>query len=328
MMNNKNTNQKKINNNEIKPEINDAILFEVFGAEYDRYDFPVDIQRVTSGNGGESFLIFGSEKTLLYDCGMAYCGDFTVKNIMSTLESRSRSKLDYIALSHSHYDHIGALPYIKRAFPEAIVCGSKKAASILIRPNARALIKRLGTSARDLFMPESQEEILADGLSVDLILEDGDEINLGDLTVKALETKGHTDCSMSYAIEPVKLLFASESTGLLEGKDYVHTPILKDYNDAVESRIKCMEYNAKYICLPHFGLLPQNFNDTYWELLEKETIEKYNFISYMAKNSFSEEDMLNEYVNKYLVPGIEEIQPKDAFMINARAVIKAFLRAV
>ncbi len=311
-----------------KPEINDVVLFDIFGDDFDRFDFPIDAHRVTSGNGGESILVFGSEKTLLYDCGMAYCGKYTVENIKNKLAEKGRSKLDYVILSHSHYDHMGALPYIRKAFPEVLVHGGEKAARIFEKPSAKALMKELGTSARDLFMPGSEEEILVDGIAVDVVLKDGDEISLGDITVKAMETKGHTDCSMSYAFEPVKLLFASESTGLLEGKDYVHTPFLKDCNDAIASREKCMAYGAEYISLPHFGILPKDFNDKYWELLKESTETKKAFIGSMKEEGLDDEAMLDRYVEKYWDPNLKEIQPMDAFIINSKAIIKAFLKAV
>lgn len=311
-----------------KPEINDVVLFDIFGDDFDRFDFPIDAHRVTSGNGGESILVFGSEKTLLYDCGMAYCGKYTVENIRNKLAERGRETLDYVILSHSHYDHMGALPYIRMAFPEVLVHGGEKAARIFEKPSAKALMKELGTSARDLFMPGSDEEILVDGIAVDVILKDGDEISLGDITVKAMETKGHTDCSMSYAFEPVKLLFASESTGLLEGKEYVHTPFLKDCNDAIASREKCMAYGAEYISLPHFGMLPKDFNDKYWRLLKDSTETKMDFIRSMKGEGLDEEAMLERYVEKYWDPDLKEIQPMDAFLINSRAIIKAFLKAV
>lgn len=311
-----------------RPEINDVALFDIFGDEFDRFDFPIDAHRVTSGSGGESILVFGSEKTLLYDCGMAYCGKYTVENIRTKLTEKGRDTLDYVILSHSHYDHMGALPYIRKAFPETLVYGGEKAARIFEKPSAKALMKELGTSARDLFMPGSEEEILVDGIAIDVILKDGDEISLGDITVKALETKGHTDCSMSYAFEPVKLLFASESTGLLEGKEYVHTPFLKDCNDAIASREKCMAYGAEYISLPHFGMLPKDFNDRYWELLKESTETKIAFVRGMKEKGLDDAAMLDRYMEEYWDPNMEEVQPKDAFIINSRAIIKAFLKAV
>ncbi len=320
--------ESKMNKKIDKPTINDCVLFDVFSEDHDRFDFPIDAHRVTSGSGGETILVFGSEKTLLYDCGMAYCGWHTVDNIKKKLAEKGRDALDYIILSHSHYDHMGALPYIKQAFPDAKVHAGEKAARIFEKPSAKDLMKELGTSARDLFMPGSTDEILVDGIAVDVILKDGDEIDLGDITVKAIETKGHTDCSMSYAFEPAKLLFASESTGIIEGKNFVHTPFLKDCNDAIASREKCKAYDPEYISLPHFGMIPKDYIDTYWKRLEEETEIKIDFIRKMKEDGLDDEAMLDRYCEKYWDPDMEEVQPKDAFIINSKAIIKAFLKAI
>lgn len=320
--------ENKMNKKTEKPTINDCVLFDVFGEDHDRFVFPIDAHRVTSGSGGETILVFGSEKTLLYDCGMAYCGWHTVDNIKNKLAEKGRDTLDYIILSHSHYDHMGALPYIKQAFPDAKVHAGEKAARIFEKPSAKDLMKELGTSARDLFMPGSTDEILVDGIAVDVILKDGDEIDLGDITVKAMETKGHTDCSMSYAFEPAKLLFASESTGIIEGKNFVHTPFLKDCNDAIASREKCKAYDPEYISLPHFGMIPKDYIDTYWKRLEEETEIKIDFIRMMKEDGLDDEAMLDRYCEKYWDPDMEEVQPKDAFIINSKAIIKAFMKAI
>ena len=310
-----------------KPEINDSALFDIFGPEHDRFEFPADVHRVTAGNGGEALLIFGREKTALYDCGMAYCGEYLMKNIRGKLNEKGRKTLDYVILSHSHYDHIGALPYIRRDFPEAVVCGSQKCHDILERPNARKLMKELGTAARDLFMPGNQEEILVDDLSVDKVLIDGDIIDLGEESIIAMETKGHTDCSMTYMLKPVNLLFASESTGLMEGPEYVHTPFLKSYSDAMISVQKCMDCGAEYLCLSHFGMIPKDFNSRYWELLHKSCDDKMSFIRVMSAEGLSDEEMLQRYTEKYWNPDMDDIQPIDAFLINAENIIKAFLKA-
>ncbi len=308
------------------PKIIDVEVFNIFGDEHNRFDFPADIHRVTSGSGGETYLIFGSEKTALYDCGMAYCGRYTVENIRNKLVEKGRDRLDYVFLSHSHYDHMGALPYIREAFPKAVVYGSERCKSVLGRAGARKVMKELGTAARELYMPGNDEEILVDNLVVDAVLHDGDRISLGEETITALETKGHTDCSMSYVLEPVKLMFASESTGMMEGAEYIHTPFLKDYKDAVDSLEKCRTYDAEYICLPHFGMLPKDFNDTYWQMLEDACNEKYEFIKELKDMQLDDDEMYSRYVEKYWNPGFEEVQPKDAFLINSKAILKAFLK--
>ncbi len=197
----------------------EGTLQEAFGENYDRFRFPGNIDRVTAGQGGEALLISGSEKKVLIDCGMAYCGEQMAANV-----AHLTNRLDYVLLSHSHYDHIGALPYIRERFPEVVVCGSAKCASIIIRESARELMVQLGEEARDLYMPGSETEIRVDGLNIDRVLADGDFIELGDgQTITAYETFGHTDCSLSYFLEPERVLFASESTGILEAPNmYIH----------------------------------------------------------------------------------------------------------
>ncbi|MDO4870233.1 MAG: MBL fold metallo-hydrolase [Bacillota bacterium] len=308
------------------PDFTDNIeLFNTFGDDFDRFDFPISMRRVTSGHGGESYLITGSEKTAIYDCGMAYCGELTVENIAEALRERS---LDYILLSHSHYDHIGALPYIRDRFPDAIVCGSRKCQSVLQRENARKLIEELGTEARDLYTPQSAKPVRTDGLKVDRVLEDGDSISLGDMTITAYETKGHTDCSLTYYIEPAGLLLTSESTGILEGKDYVHTPSLKSFSDSLKSCDKCEALHPAYLCLPHFGMLPKDFNETYFRMFRQECASKTAFVRSMKDEGLDFAQMLARYVDRYWTPAKEMEQPKEAFELNSKHILNALLKEI
>ncbi|MCQ4635984.1 MBL fold metallo-hydrolase [Anaerovorax odorimutans] len=300
-------------------------FFDIFGTGHDRFGFPEGIHRVTAGHGGEAILICGSEKTALLDCGMAYCGDELVENLRQSLSGRT---LDYILLSHSHYDHIGALPYVKRAYPEAVVYGAEKAQSILIRPGARQLMKDLGETARDKYEPGSQREIITDGLAVEKVIKEGDEISLGNEKFVVLETKGHTDCSLTFVLEPMGMMFASESTGILEKIDYVHTPILKSYEDAMESFEKCKAYGPKTIVLPHFGMIPEDFNETYWNFFEKEVENKRVYLRGLVKEGLSEDEIFRQYAAKYWDPIKEQEQPYEAFMINSKNIVKVLLKSL
>lgn len=301
---------------------------DVFGEDFDRFDFPGNIHRVTAGFGGEVILIIGSEKTAIIDCGMAYCGRELTGIIRERLVQEGRETLDFVILTHSHYDHMGALPYVIEAFPDVKVYASSHCRDILERPNARALIKNLGTAARDLYMPGSDMEISVEPLRVDVALNDGDEISLGRETLKAMETKGHTDCSMSYGLEPAGILFSSESTGLIEAEFQICTPILKSFEDAFESLRKCREYDAEYVCLPHFGLMPEDFNEKYWQMFEEECREKLAIIKDMKERGCSEEEMLDCFKDRMWKPIMEKEQPIEAFLINTKNTIKAALKAV
>ena len=313
----------------------DIALFDVFEG-YDRFAFPGPIYRVTGGHGGEALLICGSEKTALLDCGMAYCAENTLQNLMNRLAALGREKPDYILLSHSHYDHIGALPWIREAFPGSIVCGSQHCADILQRPGAHALMKELGEHALQLYEPGSTKQIRVDRLGVDRVLRDGDCISLGRETITAFETKGHTDCSMSYLLEPLSLLFTSESTGIIEGRPegtidgrgYIHTPVLKDFHDALQSAEKCRGLHAKHICLPHFGMVPQEMLAEYWDDFATECESKMDFVRKMRDGGLDEETMLARYADRYWT-GVKQMeQPKEAFLLNSKHILKALIKEI
>lgn len=312
----------------------DIALFDVF-AGYDRFAFPGPVYRVTGGHGGEALLICGSERTALLDCGMAYCAEVTLQNLMNRLSALGRERLDYILLSHSHYDHIGALPWIREAYPSAMVCSSAHAADILKRPGAHSLMKELGEHALQLYEPGSTKEIRVDGLGTDRVLRDGDSISLGRETITAYETKGHTDCSMSYLLQPGGLLFTSESTGIIEGRrdnidgrGYIHTPVLKDFHEALQSAEKCRDLHPEHVCLPHFGMVPDDILEDYWDDFAAECESKMDFVRKMLAGGLDEATMLERYADRYWTGYKKMEQPKEAFLLNSKHILKALIKEI
>lgn len=294
-------------------------------AENDRRAFPEGLVSVTAGMGGDGILVFGSEKTALMDCGMAYCGDALVKNIEKALADAGRNAIDYIFLSHSHYDHVGALPYVLDRWPQAKVCASEKTAYIFTRDGAKRLMKELGESARDEYT-DLKTEIRTDGLRVDIVLADNDTVSLGEETMRALETKGHTDCSMSYALEPRKILFTSESTGVVfprEGR--VSSEILKSMSDSLAACDKCEAYAPEIIICPHYGVVPKVFNKEYFRSMKEDAERKKALIKEFADRGMNEEEILEAYRDKLYEPGE---QPLSAFLENASNVIRVMLREI
>ncbi len=296
-------------------------MFQNF-KEYDRFSFPENIVRVTSGRGGEALLIVGNDKTGLYDCGMAYCGEETVKNIEIELKKLNRSKLDYIFLSHTHYDHIGALPYIKKRWKYAVVCGSEKAKRVFNSNGAKKLIKTLGEAARNLYS-DSKNEILITDLEVDIVVKDGDKISLGygNDNVVVIETKGHTDCSLAFFVEKNKVMLASESTGVMYTVDYIDPQILKSYDDCINSALRCKNYNSDIIISPHYGVVPDFKTDEYFDLFIDCAENERNICKELLEKGKDKDYILKNYVNRFWNEDRKKEQPKEAFLINAGHII-------
>lgn len=288
---------------------------------FDRFGFPQNIIRVTAGFGGEALLIKGSEKTALLDCGMAYCADGLIENIKEVLGER---KLSYVLLSHTHYDHIGALPFIKQTWPEAMTFGAGHADKILRKEGAVKTINALSENARILYRAKDELKIPENGFTIDKIVGDGDRISLGKEEMVVLETKGHTDCSLTFFLEPQGVMFMSESTGCLEGPEKMHVSILKSYKDALNSVEKCRNYGAVTLISPHYGIIPEYYNNRYWELFVSEVENYKEFLFDMFSRNLAGEEILIKYEEKFWDDRRKSEQPKEAFLLNAKNIIKVF----
>lgn len=302
----------------MKCEIDDR-FFEDFPGE-SRFDFPPCIVRVTGGAGGEAYIIKGEQKTALYDTGMACFKDNLLFNIELALKEENR-QIDYILVSHTHYDHIGALPYILERWPAATVCGNEKAGRVFRSENALALMKRLGLAAKNNY-GVSEAEIRSDGMRVDRILQEGEVISLGDMKIVAYETKGHTDCSMSYYILPQKILIASESTGLLRGPGRISTAPLKSISDclAATEKLKALDYDC--LIIPHYGVCPPAYRYSFFDDYAAEQQEERKLIEAGIARGLSCEEILNEHKKRYWSEARGRVQPYEAYRLNTEIIIK------
>ena len=75
---------------------------------------------------------------------------------------------------------------------------------------------------------------------------------------RVLETPGHTNCSVSYGLEPQRILFLSESTGVIESEISVISSTLKSFQDTMDSVEKCKAYHASQLVFHIMELFPEN----------------------------------------------------------------------
>jgi glyoxylase-like metal-dependent hydrolase (beta-lactamase superfamily II) len=87
--------------------------------------------------------------------------------------------------THAHADHFSAMPYFKERFGAKTVIGAD--------------IVKVQRVFRDLF--NLGDDFPCDGRQFDLLLQDGETLDIGPLELQALHTPGHTPACMSYRIE-------------------------------------------------------------------------------------------------------------------------------
>ncbi|MEL7567842.1 MAG: MBL fold metallo-hydrolase [Dehalobacterium sp.] len=279
------------------------------------------IINVTGGSGGNSFLILGQEKTVLVDCGMAFCAPVLLRKIKQSLNKRT---LDYIIISHSHYDHIAAIPYLRKEWPNVKVLGADYAKQILNRKSALDTIRELSIEAAKYYGAGVIEPYDDSLLKVDNSVFDGDIINIGGLIVKVIETQGHTKCSLSFLVNN-ELLFSSESTGCISKSGKISPAFLTSSLKAIESINKCQKINPRFIISPHFGLVDENNAQCYWEKCILSVKETKEFILNLAALGYAEDQILTQYEKTFLDEEKRLAQPSNAFRLNAQCMIKTVL---
>lgn len=92
-------------------------------------------------------------------------------------------QLKYILETHAHADHLSAAPHIKQQ------CGGQTGIGAKV-PLVQETFKGVFNMA----------DFPTDGSQFDLLLSEGDSLELGELSIKVLETPGHTPACVSYQI--------------------------------------------------------------------------------------------------------------------------------
>ena len=278
---------------------------------------------VTGGLGGSVFLIEGSQRTALYDAGMAYCAPVMMEKLEKALNGR---QLDYMVVSHSHYDHIAAMPYLRQRYPELKVFGSEHAHDVLQRPGALQLMRRLNNEAAEYYGAVGLVAPYDDNdLRVDVVVKEGDTIDLGDVSIRVLENPGHTKCCLAF-VAGEEYIFPSETTCYKSRSGRVYPAFLSGCADSITSLYHCAAQHIPYVMAPHYGLVADSTSEEYWQACLASILEVRNFIVEWDGQGKTEDEILEGYELRFRDDYIRAEQPNHAFEINTRAMIRTVLR--
>ena len=279
---------------------------------------PITVTDVRVVSGDCAFLLDDGKTAVLYDTGFAFNGYAIAENIKKVLGSR---KLDYILLTHSHYDHVLATPYITKVYPGAKVIAGEYVAQIFQRSSAKALMRDLDSKAAIKYGAPDYEDMI-DQLKVDITVQDGDSFRCGDFLFTAIALPGHTHCSYGFYLPEHKLLLGSETLGVYFGYGKYLPFFLVGYQLTLDSFAKVRQLHVEKILLPHYGVVDREEAEVYLENSEESTREIAQTMLSMLKDGKTNEEILAFFEERDYRENVRPTYPIDAFHLNTSIMIE------
>ena len=267
--------------------------------------------------GDSAFLIDDGKTAIMLDSGFAFTGDQVAEKIKAILGDRD---LDYIFLTHSHYDHALGSAYVLQYWPHAKVVAGEYATKIFAKPTAKAVMRDLDRKFADKCGVGEYEDRI-DDLRVDIPVADGDLVHAGDMTFRVVNLPGHTKCSVGYYLEEEKLLISTESIGIYAGDDVIFPSYLVGYQMTLDSIEKAASLGAEQLMLPHYGLLPKEKTEWFLKTARLNAMETAEGIAAIVKNGGAVQDAVKFFREKYYHGNVKIIYPEDALEMNTNIMV-------
>jgi 2-aminobenzoylacetyl-CoA thioesterase len=267
--------------------------------------------------------LLNSEHPVIFEAGFCCMGRHYEKDIVKLLYEK---KPEMLFITHVHYDHCGAATYLKNVFEGLKIGASRRAAEIIQRPNAQALMVNLSDNVIKLIenMDSVNNEMLVrdqfEPFYVDTILEDGQIIDFKNgLSVHVIASPGHTRDMLSYYIPEKKFLIATETAGCMSHTGSIITEFLVDYDDYITSLKRLANLEVDVLCQGHHFVFT---GSDVKEHFKRSIISAEKFKETVEGLLKSEDNSFDQVISMIKAqeydPNPGPKQPEKAYLLNLR----------
>jgi 2-aminobenzoylacetyl-CoA thioesterase len=296
--------------------------------------------------------------------GSPYCYIYLIDNILVDISVtawaylllnliKNKYKINYLLLTHSHYDHLGGAyilkEYFKDYFSNLKIIGHSNISKVLKSQTAINIISDFNyKDSYEIYHILKNNELSQflefNNFEIDYLLEDSNQKiidlkNLINKDVKVLFVSGHTKDSVSYYFIKENALIMAESMGVPNHKfNFVLPEFLTsyiNYKDNLKFQEELIiEKKISNFLLPHIMYFT-NFSDvkdfiklSYYslDLYVKKFIEYINKVGINLNNFDSKLEEIFKYILEEIYIKYELTQPIYAFKANITAQIKTILK--
>ncbi|MFB6344819.1 MAG: MBL fold metallo-hydrolase [bacterium] len=210
----------------------------------------------TKFHGGKNHVgayLLDSEKPVLLDAGASTGVDTLLEGIVTS--GMVPDDLEYIFLSHMHLDHAGGAGYLLESCSNASVVCHRDSVSYLSEPEKiDRLVRSSYRAVGDLAEAYGDLEAIPERRFQSVT--GGDVIDLGDRTMRVIESGGHSPYHLAFYEPQAKFLYVGDAAGMwIDNTVLPATPPPSfDFEKAIKTIDDLRDLEVKHLVYPHFGV--------------------------------------------------------------------------
>ncbi|MCX5852162.1 MAG: MBL fold metallo-hydrolase [Deltaproteobacteria bacterium] len=257
------------------------------------------------------YLLEGRDSSLIISGGISAI----IPDVLSQFNSFKidESRITGLLILHAHFDHLGIIPFLKRRMPRLEVYASSRAWKVLTNPKAIETINTFSSFTNELlgakqslssFDAEWRDDVKGTTIG------EGEALDLGSMTVKIMETPGHSSCSISAYIPEIKALFASDGGGI-PFRDEIIPSGNSNYTQFEQSLTRLNALDVEYLCADHYGYVTGDEARAFiGNAIEAAKLFR-ELMETVYRRTGSIDDAVNELVENTMATHSDYFLPKD-----------------
>lgn len=257
------------------------------------------------------YLLEGRDSSLIISGGISAI----IPDVLSQFKSFKidESRITGLLILHAHFDHLGIIPFLKRRMPQLKVYASSRAWKVLTNPKAIETINTFSSFTNELlgakqslssFDAEWRDDVKGTTIG------EGEALDLGSMTVKIMETPGHSSCSISAYVPEMKALFASDGGGI-PFRDEIIPSGNSNYTQFEQSLMRLNALDVEYLCADHYGYVTGDEARAFiGNAIEAAKLFR-ELMETVYRRTGSIDDAVNELVENTMATHSDYFLPKD-----------------
>ena len=272
------------------------------------------------------YLLNGETESAILGGGMAYI----VPEVMEQIKNFKieEKKIRRIIILHSHFDHCGMVPFLKKRWPWAKIIASQRAKDLLSDPRVDESVRLLN---QELLIEYGREQQAVNngfefsGIAVEELVKEGDVLACGDLKMEVLEVPGHSSCSIAVYVPREKALFASDAAGVPFG-NHIFTAANSNFDKYQESLERMAGYDIDVLLAEHYGARTGNDARGYLKKSMASAKKTRNLLEESYARTKDIEKSTEELTDRFMEEVPQDFLSRDVFALVIGQMLKYISR--